>query len=49
MLNTYRILYTWQGRNYQTTMQHRNAAQAFFAAEIMIQPGAKAYAILPVR
>jgi hypothetical protein len=44
-MKTFQILYTWRGRHYQTTMQHNNAAHAFFAAEMMIMPGAKAYAI----
>jgi hypothetical protein len=44
-VNTYQILYTWQGRHYRTTMSHCSASSAFFAAEMMIMPGAKAYAI----
>jgi hypothetical protein len=42
---TYQILYTWQGRHYRTTMPHYSAYSALSAAEMMIMPGAKAYAI----
>lgn len=42
---TYQILYTWQGRHYRTTQSHWSASSAFFAAEMMIMPGAKPYAI----
>ena len=48
MIKEFRILYQWQGREYQTTQKHYTASSAFFAAEMMIMPGAKAYAIVPV-
>ena len=47
-MKTFRILYQWQGRHYQTTMEHYSASSAFFAATVMIQPGAVAYGIVPV-
>lgn len=46
---TYRISYEWQGRHYHTVMPHSTAYSALSAAEIMIMPGAKAYAISEVR
>jgi hypothetical protein len=46
---TYRISYRWQDRFYTTVMPHLTAYSAFSAAEIMIMPGAKAFAIAEVK
>lgn len=42
---TYRISYRWQDRFYTAVMPHHTAYSALSAAEIMLMPGAKPFAI----
>lgn len=44
-MNTYRILYTWQQRDYFTVMQHISATKAIAAAQMQIMMGARVYAV----
>lgn len=46
---TYRISYKWQDRHYTTVMPHTTAYSAWSAAELVVMPGAKPYAICEVR
>lgn len=44
-MNTYKIRYTWQQRDYFTVMQHINATKAIAAAQTQIMIGARVYAV----
>lgn len=48
-LKTYQISYRWMDRHYTTVMPHFTAYNAWSAAELVVMPGAKPYAITEVR
>ena len=46
-MQTYRVHYTWMGREYETVQQHFNAVKAIQAAQVAIMSGARVYGVEP--